>query len=175
MRRARDVMSPRLITVPETMDLATLARLFSTHKISGAPVSDAEGLLVGMVTQSDLTRARGEELDLAHLPAGPPEHDPLLDLEYSPHGDGGPEDFLVRDVMNRDLLWVEASTPLPQVSRTMLEYGVRRVLVLEDGFFAGIVTASDLVRAWSTFDRAPLGHRLQLVEDPTDEPVAQAA
>ena len=54
--RARDLMTTNLVTIPPDAPLEALARVLSERGISGAPVVDADGALLGMVTESDLIR-----------------------------------------------------------------------------------------------------------------------
>jgi len=54
--RARDLMTTNLVTIPPDAPLEALARVLSERGISGAPVVDADGTLLGMVTESDLIR-----------------------------------------------------------------------------------------------------------------------
>jgi len=51
---ARDIMKREVISVPTTMDLRDLAKLFLERGITGAPVVDAQGELTGVVSQTDL-------------------------------------------------------------------------------------------------------------------------
>lgn len=157
-RRARDVMTRCLTTVSPAMDLVSLARLFRERDITGAPVVDEEGVWIGMVSQTDLTRARATDDDLHDLFFSPTGREARLealrDEEYGPYpGDpwgleegGG---LVVADVMNRSLHCIEAEATLAQVSRAMLELRVRRLVVVEGGRFVGLVTATDVLRGWS--------------------------
>ena len=64
---ARDIMTSNVISVPSTMDLRDLARLFLDKGISGAPVIDVDGNLAGVVSQTDLifySLSRDDELVL---------------------------------------------------------------------------------------------------------------
>ena len=51
---ARDIMRKNVISVPTTMDLRDLAKLFLARGITGAPVTDESGDLAGVVSQTDL-------------------------------------------------------------------------------------------------------------------------
>lgn len=156
MRRAADLMTRDLISVPPTMDLSTLARLFLHQGVTGAPVVDQDGLVVGMVTQSDLTRARASEDDLCDLlySSAGRAADRLRDHEYGPYpGDdwgleeGAPE-LVVADVMNREIFCIAEDASLAEVAREMLSLGVRRLLVTSDrGETLGLISSTDLVRA----------------------------
>jgi acetoin utilization protein AcuB len=55
--KIRDIMSRKPITIPDTYTIEEAAEVLHDHHISGAPVLDAEGRLVGLVTQEDLFKA----------------------------------------------------------------------------------------------------------------------
>ena len=60
---ARDLMNPVPLTVSETMSIGELATFLTDNEISGAPVVDHEGRLVGVVSVVDLARADSEKSD----------------------------------------------------------------------------------------------------------------
>ena len=57
---AKDIMNPQVITVTDTMDLREVAKILVEERLTGAPVVDEMGTLVGVISQSDLV-----EYDLA--------------------------------------------------------------------------------------------------------------
>jgi CBS domain-containing protein len=140
---AADAMTRNVITVEEKAPIAKAVRLMLQHRISGVPVVDDAGRLVGIVTEGDLlrraetgterTRPRWLELLL-----GPSR----LAADYvRTHG------RKVGDVMTRDVVTADETTPLEQLVRIMEERRVKRVPVLRDGTLVGIVTRANLVRA----------------------------
>lgn len=131
MKSVRQVMSKGLVSVPPDFCISALAQLFERHQITGAPVIDSLGAMVGVVTQADLTRVRAETSGLRGDP-GEPE---LTDL-------------FVGDIMNPRVHSIEDHASVAQAARTMLELDVRRLLVRSEQGFIGIVTAGDLMRAW---------------------------
>lgn len=141
--RAHEVMTGDLVTIPPETPLDAIARLFAERGISGAPVVDAEGKLLGLVTESDLMRRiaapedrpRGWLRD-AFTPAGRQAAD------YARlHG------RTARDVMTTALVTAEENTPIAEIAKVMEERGIRRVPVLREGKLAGIVARADLIRA----------------------------
>jgi CBS domain-containing protein len=161
MRVARDLMNSNLITVPSTMDLVTLSRVFCERRISGAPVVDKDGVLVGVISQSDLIRTRVSEEDLVSLFFSPIGRrafaEQMLEDEYGVSSsdnwwlnETSRCELLVCDVMNRCVYTIDENATLPEISQSMFERDVKRLLVTSGGRFAGIITASDLVRAWRT-------------------------
>src|SRR2546428_10466892 len=59
----RDIMSPPLITIQPDAKIAEAARLMNEYKIRRVDVTEADGSLVGIVTESDLARALAERQD----------------------------------------------------------------------------------------------------------------
>ncbi|MDE2039773.1 MAG: CBS domain-containing protein [Elusimicrobia bacterium] len=125
---AKDIMSRELITLPPDADISEAARLLSESRISGAPVVDAEGRLLGVVSQTDLTRFQGQ---------------------------GGPAaGASVASVMTNKPVCCEEDTPTEEVARVMLERRIHRLLVTRGGRLVGIVSAMDILRSLV----ANLGH-----------------
>ncbi|HZF76318.1 MAG TPA: CBS domain-containing protein [Acetobacteraceae bacterium] len=141
--RARDLMTSTPVTLPPDMPLPAIARLFAERGISGAPVVDTGGMLLGMVTESDLIRriAAPEDQPRSWIvrffqPAG------AQAAEYArTHG------RTAQDVMTRGVLAVEEDAPIEQVAASLEERNIRRVPVLREGRLVGIVSRADLIRA----------------------------
>ena len=142
----------RLMTSPvETIEagrpLAEAAHLLVEHRISGLPVVDDQGRLIGLVTESDFLRAMG-------LPSHQPHHSLWQTLEsLFQHQDKVREpDGVVADLMVRDVVTVHPEQTLNEVLAVMKKHRIKRVVVCDgDRHVVGIVTRSDLVRVF--FDR----------------------
>ncbi len=129
----RDVMSREVIAVNPDTSLQTAAELMLEHGISGMPVVDEQGQLLGMVSKTDLVRQRltGEDADSVTLPSG--QH--VMD------------GTTVEDVMTRHVLLVPEKASLTDAAKIMVNAGVHRVpVVTSQGVLAGLVTTSDIVR-----------------------------
>ena len=143
---AAEVMTRQPITAGPTMSVRDVAKLLLEHRISGVPVMDASGALLGIVSEGDLVRppdvARDEQASwwLEVLAEGED-----LALEFLAYVRAG--DRLVRDLMTREVVTVEEETPLPEVARLLEEHRIKRVPVLRQGRVVGIVSRADLVRA----------------------------
>lgn len=119
-------MSPDPIVVWPDTSVAEIAEVLDRAGISGVPVVDWSGYLVGLVSQSDLLRVRAtEELwaDWSRLSA--------------------------RHIMSRPVLTVTTDTPVDEAARRMEAQHVHRlVVVADDGETpVGVLSASDLVHA----------------------------
>lgn len=60
--RARDIMTHSVITIGPEETIQDVARLLSDYHISGAPVVDAEGHMIGLVTEADLISKDGKRV-----------------------------------------------------------------------------------------------------------------
>lgn len=141
--RARDIMTPDPVTVPPETPLAAVATLMAERAISGLPVVDGEGRLLGVVTDGDLMRRLAAKEDdapsfLASLLGATADQA----ARYArTHG------RRVRDVMTRDLATVEEDATVEEVAHLLEQRRIRRVPVLRDGKLAGVVSRADLLRA----------------------------
>lgn len=141
--RARDLMTPDVVTVPPETPVLTIARMLADRGISAAPVVDAQGQVAGVVTEGDLIRRLAGEAD---RPAGwfaslfsNQERD--AERYARTHG------VTARDVMTADVVAVDPDTLASAVAHLMEERGIRRVLVTQEGRLKGIVSRADLLRA----------------------------
>jgi CBS domain-containing protein len=138
-------MTREVVTIGPEASVEDLAKLLESRRISGVPVLDAQGLLVGVVTQSDLVQ-RSRDLEL------PPALNILdlhLFLETPSHFQKRLEKLLgnkVKDVMTRDPVTVSPDTPVNEIARLMSAKGVHTLPVLDAGKLVGIVGKLDLIR-----------------------------
>lgn len=145
MLTARDIMTREVVSIRPEASVEELAKLLEEHRISGVPVLDKTGGLVGVVTQSDLVQ-RSRDLEL------PPALNILdfhLFLEMPSHFKKRLEKLLgnkVRDVMTADPLSIAPDTPVNEIAGLMTAQGVHTLPVLAEGKLVGIVGKLDLIR-----------------------------
>lgn len=152
-RVAKDIMNPNVVTVTSSMDVQEAARILLDEGITGAPVVDDTGQLVGVLSQTDLV-----EYDLATerpLTVETPFYRHLFDDALLP-GRGFQIEELpadtVRDVMTPFLITVEEETPIREVAARMAKFSIHRLIVTDaDQQIRGIVTSLDVLR-WVTAD-----------------------
>ncbi len=141
--KARDVMTPEVLTVRSDATLLDAVRLMAGRGISGLPVVDDAGKLVGLLTEGDLLQ-RGE--------LGSERKRPRW-LEYVLGPGRLARDYLhahsraVRDLMTSAPITVGPDVDLEEVADTMIAASVKRLPVVENGKILGIVSRSDLLRA----------------------------
>jgi CBS domain-containing protein len=144
---ASDVMTRNVITVDPDTTVQDVAGLLSERGISGVPVVDATGQLVGIISEGDLLRRAEIGTD---QPGSVRRSWWLEDFATArardyvkSHG------RTVRDIMSRDVVTVAAETDLGEIARLLETNRIKRVPVLQDGRIVGIVSRSNLVRALS--------------------------
>jgi CBS domain-containing protein len=140
---AKDIMRKKIITVGSWLTLPELAKVLEEHAITGAPVVDESGLVLGVVSQTDLVRSRREASD------GVPRYHRELDEPLSVLGLHFEEvdHSRVEQIMTPGAISFDAETPVEKLAAAMLERHIHRVLITRGGRLVGIVTTMDLLRA----------------------------
>jgi CBS domain-containing protein len=146
---AADVMTHDVISVGPDTSIKEAARCMLRHRISGLPVLDGKGRLVGMITEGDLLRR--EEV-------GTERHRPRwLELFVDPgkRADEYVHAFgrKVEEVMAKDVQTVTETTPLAEVVDLMERCRIKRVPVMRGGELVGIVTRANLLPAVAWLER----------------------
>ena len=148
---AAEVMNPQVLAVRPDMTVHELASFLTENQITGAPVLDRQGRLVGVVSETDIAEA-----ELAREEAVDDRSDPEFDLrgweqEVEPdemralhlHIASG---LSVRDIMTPTAYTVPHDTPVKDLARTMVTGRIHRLLVTRKSHIVGIVTSLDLLK-----------------------------
>ena len=134
------LMTTGVATVPPEMPLRDVAALLTTLRISGVPVRDEAGALLGVVSESDILRQeQGEPGERPFLLGW------LLEDRELGHAFGA---RTAGEAMTSPARTVKPSTEVPAAARIMIEEKIKRLPVVENGELVGIVTRADLVRAF---------------------------
>lgn len=140
---AADLMTKNPATVQPETTLADAARIMIARRVSGLPVVDAAGLLVGMITEGDLLRrpelgtegSRPSWLKTFLMPAS-------LAADYvRTHG------RQVSEVMTKNPICVTPETDLAEVTDKMRQKHIKRLPVMQGGALIGVISRSDLLKA----------------------------
>jgi CBS domain-containing protein len=141
--QASDVMTYDVISIEPDATITRAARLMLQKHVSGLPVIDSTGALVGIVTEGDFLR-RTETNTARRRPRW---------LEFI-IGPGALADEYVRasgrrveDIMSRGVYTVTEATPLEEVVKLMEQRRIKRVPVVRDKSVVGIITRANLMRA----------------------------
>jgi CBS domain-containing protein len=147
--KAADIMTRRVVSIGAEASVLEAIRLMLQNKISGLPVVDGEGLLVGIVTEGDFLRraetgtqrTRSRWLEFLMGPG-------RLAAEYV-HSHGRK----VSEVMNPDPVAIDEDTPLAEVVRILEERRIKRVPVVHGRRVVGIVSRANLLHALASVSR----------------------
>jgi CBS domain-containing protein len=148
---AKDLMETHVMSVDPETSLLDVHRLFVEEQISGAPVVDERGLLLGVISTTDLMRAVDEERDTAIVDAQ--YFRDVLPYTAPDWATAGEEDFQdrlrerrVTDVMTRGLIAVPPGSDAAEIARVLREHRIHRVFVVEDQNLLGVISAFDVLR-----------------------------
>ncbi|MEZ5843692.1 MAG: CBS domain-containing protein [Hyphomicrobiaceae bacterium] len=144
--KAQDVMTRNVATVKADAAVREIAALMVEKHISGLPVVDESGRIVGIISESDLMhRAEvGTEAKRKWWFRIFADADSAAREYAKSHG------LRARDVMSSKVVTVRHDADLADVADILDRHHIKRVPVLEDGRLAGIVSRGDLVRALSS-------------------------
>lgn len=161
MLTLEELMQSEVVSVAPELTLRELLEVFAEAGVSGAPVV-AGAKVIGVISTTDILEFREEAPDVRGGPAeGNPtrrgglaerpdlaEIDALQWMRAVRHEDWTVlDEYTVSDLMTRDVMSRPSRTPVREAARYMLETGIHRVLVIDDGELRGIVTTTDIVRA----------------------------
>ena len=142
---AQDIMTPEPVCAEPSTTIRQLARLFEENEISGCPVVDQEGKVIGVVSKTDLIRRCSE--GTADQPPGY--------LFEAISEQGGEEDaaevipeplICVQDFMTESPITVSPETPVAKIAALMFDSRIHRVVVVdEEKFPLGVITSLDLL------------------------------
>src|SRR3954447_22007208 len=141
--RAHQVMTRSVITVTPETTILEAANIMLRRRVSGLPVVDEAGRLVGIVSESDFLRRAEIGTERTRSPllrffAGAGE---LADEYVHQRG------RKVEDVMTPDPITVDEETPLSELVELMEKRGIRRLPVMNNKVLVGIATRSNLLQA----------------------------
>ena len=146
MLTAKDIMTKDVVTVTPDTSIESLASLLVSNQISGAPVVDASGSIVGIVTENDLI-SRNKRL---HIPTVVSFLDAAIYLESSKKFAEEVKRVTatkVGDICAKKIVTITEETALTDIATIMDEKKVHVLPVVKGGKLVGIVGKRDVVRA----------------------------
>jgi CBS domain-containing protein len=126
-----DIMQTTVKTVTSDTPISEVVISLADAQVSGLPVVDARGRVIGVVSSTDVIAAQAET-------QGAQERQILL------------EQTSVRELMTPKPLMIGATAELQEAARHMLYAEVRRLFVEENGILVGVISHTDIVRAVAT-------------------------
>jgi len=147
MLKAKDIMTQNVITVKPDTTIEELARTLMRDQISGTPVVDDKGKLVGIVTENDLISKNSR----LHIPT-------ILRLfdAYIPLGTSKLETDIkrmtantVKDICSKEVITIDSETSLEYIATLITERKIHLLPVLKEGKLVGIIGKKDLIKGFS--------------------------
>lgn len=140
---ARDLMTTPVITITPDASLSDAARRMLENNVAGLPVVDWENKLLGLFTEADLLAAVG-------LPHHQPSQSVWGKLETIFSSEPHLQSFetKVGELMIKDVITVSPGDTLGVILEKMKTHNIKRIVVIESVHVVGIVTRSNLVRAF---------------------------
>ena len=145
MITARDIMSTRLITLTPEMDFVSAARILLDNHINGAPVVDEQGLLIGILCQSDLV-AQQKKLPIPTLLTlldSFVQLTPRRELEKQAHKIAA---LTVREAMTAKPVTVKPDTGIETIAALMVDSNLHTLPVIEEARLVGVIGKEDVLR-----------------------------
>jgi CBS domain-containing protein len=139
--KAKDVMTPNVVTVNENTAVEEVAQTLLKWRISAVPVIDVNGGLVGIVSEGDLVRRA--ESGRERVP--PWWLETLADPEQRATDYLKARGRLARDVMTTAVVTVDEDTDLAEIAQILEEHRIKRVPVVGPSGIVGIVSRANLL------------------------------
>jgi CBS domain-containing protein len=139
--RAGDVMTADVVTVGPATSVTDLAKLMLERRISGVPVVDENGGLVGIVSEGDLMRRA--ELITARRPWWAAE---ARSAEESAKAYVKAHGLKAGDIMTTGVVTIGEHDPLDKIAMLFETHGIKRAPVMRDGKIVGIVSRANLLQ-----------------------------
>lgn len=146
MLRVRDLMTRDVLTVSPDTPIQQIISVLAGQAISGLPVVDAEGRVVGLVSEGDLVMREKP----VKMPAAIAFLGALLfveDFQKTYEDLRRHVGATAGDVMTREVITIGPDATVEEAARVLIERDVKRLPVVEGDRLVGILTRKDLVRA----------------------------
>lgn len=148
---AREIMTRPVITVTRDTPIRDIVTLMLRHRISGLPVVDDGGRLVGIVTETDLVY---KEDTIQARPPVIPWQGRSLWLERRIGRHGKVEATTAGALMTDNVITATEETGIRELAHLMVAHDINRIPILQDGRVVGIVTRADILKVFTRSDDA---------------------
>lgn len=145
--KAKDVMSKDVVSVSSSAPMREIYDVLKKTRYGGIPVIDKDKKILGMITKTEiLTVFLPDYFDMLGENIVFIDDFGALDEDFESMPSF--ELFVAEDIMRKAVVTVDENASLLKIVAVMQKYGVHRILVVKDGALQGIVTRSDICRAF---------------------------
>jgi CBS domain-containing protein len=138
---AKDIMTEAVISVTPDHSVRHAAQIMLDHRISGLPVIDGGGKIVGMLTEGDLLRRT--ELGLSASARGLQDSANYIRTHS----------WRIGDVMTAGAITADENTPIGRLAAIMSASQIKRMPIVRDEKMIGIVSRADILRGIATAEQ----------------------
>jgi len=150
---AVEIMTPSVKAVPQSWTMDRLARFLTDNEITGSPVTDDHGDIVGIVTLKDITEFRwNTQRSDNTAPLSADEEAEARRLRMVIFEEMGKVPVEVRDIMTPSILSVDEQTPVRDIADIMMREHLHRIFVTREKKITGIITTYDMLKLISDTD-----------------------
>ncbi len=145
MKKAQDIMTQKVITVTPETTVTELAKLLSANSISGAPVLDSSGTLLGIVTESDLI----DQNKKIHIPTVVTILDSVFYLENPDRMEKEMKKIAgstVADIYSKNPRTVNEETLIDEIATLMSEKNIHTLPVMRGTELVGVIGKKDIIK-----------------------------
>ncbi len=144
---AKDIMTPHVKSVPQNWTLQRFAGFLTDNGISGSPVIDDDGEIIGIATLTDIADFHVNQVDEDYdARLTPEEQQEARKLRISLFEEMSKLPVEVRDIMSPILLSVSEDSPVAEVATKMLDEHIHRIFVKSEDKVVGIITTFDMLK-----------------------------
>jgi len=143
--RVQEIMTREVVTVGPEADLRDVAKVLVDNGISGLPVCGVRRELLGIVSEGDIVVKEGGPREQGHAFLGRLSGASAKNVRKS-------RAVKVRDAMTTPVVTISPHASVAKAARRMSDLGVKRLPVVQNGELVGIVSRTDLVRAFVRSD-----------------------
>ncbi|BBB91160.1 MAG TPA: CBS domain-containing protein [Methylomusa anaerophila] len=147
--KAKDIMAKEIITVKQDATIREIAKVLIDNKVSGVPVVDNNGGLVGIVTEGDL-------LFKETNPRLPEAVNILGAILYYDGVERYNEDFKkliagqAGEIMTDKVVVISEDTEIAEIAKLMIKHNIKRLPVVKEDKIIGIVSRADIIKTFLT-------------------------
>lgn len=154
--QVREIMTSPAITVTPTTEIREVARTMREEVISGVPVVDGNGVLLGLITEIELI-ARNAPVHEPHYLSILSAYIPINLEEYRHYKEQLRQALAITaaELMRSEVETIAPDAPIEDALEAMVNPEVTMLPVIEQERVVGVVTRTDLVRLIETLEAAP--------------------